>query len=185
MRIDRLQQTYDLDVRYVHFPLHPDTPADGQTLEELFADRDFDAQAAQAKMQALMQAEGLPYGQRQMTFNSRLAQELAAWAAGQPGGDAIHGALFRAYFVDGKNLAQTGVLLAAAAAAGLDPEAAAEVIRTRSHQRDVDSDWRRCRALGVTGVPTYLAGGRAVVGAQPYDALEKLVTDAGAQRRAD
>jgi len=184
-RIQRLRQAYAIDVRYVHFPLHPKTPPEGLTLEELFADRDFDAQAAQAKMQALMEAEGLPYGERRMTFNSRLAQELAVWARELPGGEAIHDVLFRAYFVEGRNIAQAGVLLAAAAEAGLDPEAAAEVINSRSRQRDVDADWRRCKALGVTGVPTYLADGRAIVGAQPYEALEKFILDAGAQPRND
>jgi len=39
----------------------------------------------------------------------------------------------------------------------------------------VDADWARSRALGVTGVPTFVMGRKAVVGAQPYEALEQLV----------
>jgi predicted DsbA family dithiol-disulfide isomerase len=37
--------------------------------------------------------------------------------------------------------------------------------------------------LGITGVPTFVADGRGVVGAQPYEALERLVVLAGATKR--
>ena len=85
----------------MHFPLHPDTPAEGRSLEDLFRGRQIDLQAAHARLQALMDAEGLPYRRRTHTYNSRLAQELAKWAETKPGGDAVHDALFKAYFVDG------------------------------------------------------------------------------------
>ena len=85
---------FELDVTYRHFPLHPDTPDDGLTLEELFAGRNMDIAAGQARMAMLMAQEGLPYGTRTMTYNSRLAQELGKWAETQPDGDKIHEALF-------------------------------------------------------------------------------------------
>jgi predicted DsbA family dithiol-disulfide isomerase len=34
-------------------------------------------------------------------------------------------------------------------------------------------------------VPTFVAAGRGVVGAQPYELLERLVVMAGAERRKD
>ena len=40
------------------------------------------------------------------------------------------------------------------------------------------------RQSGVTGVPTFAAGGYGVVGAQPYEVIEKLVTEAGAKQRS-
>jgi len=129
----------------------------------------------QAQMRARMAAEGLPYGDRKMTFNSRLAQELASWAASQPGGEAIHDALFRAYFVDGKNIGDPDVLVELAKSVGLSADEARKVIDTRSHKAAVDADWEKSREYGVTGVPTYVVGDRGVVGAQPYEALEELV----------
>ena len=63
-------------VKWVHFPLHPDTPPAGRSLVEMFAGRGYDIPKMQAQMRARMEAEGLPYGQRSMTYNSRLAQEL-------------------------------------------------------------------------------------------------------------
>ncbi|MGD8705490.1 MAG: DsbA family oxidoreductase, partial [Syntrophobacterales bacterium] len=43
-------------------------------------------------------------------------------------------------------------------------------------------DWVYSRTHGITAVPTFAADGRTVVGAQPYEVLEKLVVAAGAGR---
>ncbi len=167
-----------MQVKWVHFPLHPDTPQEGRTLADMFAGRGYDIPKMQAQMRARMEAEGLPYGNRSMTYNSRLAQELGAWADTQPGGEAIHDALFRAYFVDGRNIGDPEVLVEIAAAVGLPAGGAREVLEKRTHQAAIDADWEKSRQYGVTGVPTFVAGNQVVVGAQPYEALEDLVRQA-------
>ena len=165
-------------VKWIHFPLHPDTPQEGRSLADLFAGRGYDIPKMQAQMRARMEAEGLPYGARTMTYNSRLAQELGAWADTQPGGEAIHDALFRAYFVDAKNIGDPEVLVEIAAAVGLPADAAREVIEKRTHKGAIDADWQKSHQYGVTGVPTFVVGNRGVVGAQPYEVLEELVEQA-------
>jgi len=166
----------------VHFPLHPDTPAEGQTLEQLFAGRGFDREAAYAQMKARMDEAGLAYSARTHTYNSRLAQELGKWADTQPNGDVIHNALYKAYFVDGKNIGSPAVLLEIAEGAGLDTDQAAAVLADRTFKDAVDADWARSRQYGVTGVPTFVAGGYGVVGAQPYEVLAELMVKAGANQ---
>ena len=178
MRIERLRQAHGLRVKWVHFPLHPETPQEGRSLAELFAGRGYDIPKMQAQMRARMQAEGLPYGNRTMTYNSRLAQELAAWADTQPGGEAIHDAMFRAYFVDARNIGDPAVLVDIATSVGLPAAQARKVIEERTHRAAVDADWEKSRRYGVTGVPTFVIGGQGVVGAQPYEALEALVRQA-------
>ena len=180
MRIEKLKRNFDVDVRWVHFPLHPETPLDGQSLEQLFAGRGMDLDAMFARMKGLMEAEGLDYGQRTHTYNSRLAQELGKWAETQPGGDAIHDALNRAYFVDGKNIGDVDLLLGVIESIGLSVEEARVVLESRSFKDAIDEDWEKSRNYGVTGVPTFVAGGYGVVGAQQYEALEQLLTQAGA-----
>ena len=164
-------------VKWIHFPLHPDTPQEGRSLADLFAGRNYDVPKMQAQMRARMQAEGLPYGTRTMTYNSRLAQELGAWADTQPGGEAIHDTLFRAYFVDAKNIGDPGVLIGIAKSVGLPEAGAREVIEQRTFKARIDADWAKSRQYGVTGVPTFVIGNRGVVGAQPYEVLEELVQE--------
>jgi len=165
-------------VQWVHFPLHPDTPQEGRSLEELFRGRGYDVPKMQAQMRARMAAEGLAYGERKMTYNSRLAQELGKWADTQPGGEAIHDALFKAYFVEGRNIGDPDVLVDVARSIGLDPLQAKDVIEKRTHKAAIDADWEKSRRYGVTGVPTFVAGSQGVVGAQPYETLEQLVREA-------
>ena len=178
MRIERLKTEHNVTVAWVHFPLHPDTPAEGRSLADLFAGRNVDRQAMHAQMKARMDAEGLPYGERTMTYNSRLAQELGKWADTQPGGEALHDALFRAYFVDARDISQPAVLLEIVEGMGLPAAGAREVLEKRTFSAAVDADWELSRRYGVTGVPTFVVGRNGVVGAQPYQALEALVRKA-------
>jgi predicted DsbA family dithiol-disulfide isomerase len=127
------------------------------------------------QMKARMTAEGLPYGERTMTYNSRLAQELGKWADTQPGGDAFHDALFRAYFVEARDISRPAVLLDVVEQTGLPVDDAREVLERRTFKDAVDADWALSREYGISGVPTFVAGGYGVVGAQPYEALEALV----------
>jgi predicted DsbA family dithiol-disulfide isomerase len=131
-----------------------------------------------------MDAEGLPYGRRTHTYNSRLAQELGKWADTQPGGEAIHDALYRAYFVHARNIGDPEVLVDIAQSVGLPAEEARAVLTERRFKNAVDADWARSREWGVTGVPTFVAGRYGVVGAQPYEVLEQLLEKAGARRRS-
>jgi predicted DsbA family dithiol-disulfide isomerase len=178
VRIERLRREHGVKVEWVHFPLHPDTPLEGRALASLFAGRNVDVRAMHEQMKARMAAEGLPYGERTMTYNSRLAQELGKWADTQPGGEAMHDALFRAYFVEARDISRPAVLLDVAERVGLPAASAREVLERRTFKDAVDADWALSRRYGITGVPTFVAGPYGVVGAQPYEALEELVRKA-------
>jgi len=182
VRIEKLRAEHDVKVEWVHFPLHPDTPPQGRSLADLFAGRNMDRKAMHEQMKARMDAEGLPYGERTMTYNSRLAQELGKWADTQPGGEALHDALFRAYFVEARDISQPAVLLEIAEQVGLSAPGAREVLEKRTFKEAVDRDWELSRRYGVTGVPTFVAGDRGVVGAQPYEVLERLVRQAASEQ---
>jgi predicted DsbA family dithiol-disulfide isomerase len=185
VRIEKLKAEHNVKVEWVHFPLHPETPAEGRALSDLFAGRNVDRKAMHAQMKARMDAEGLPYGERTMTYNSRLAQELGKWADTQPGGEALHDALFRAYFVEARDISQPVVLLDIAQKVGLSVDDAREVLEKRTFKDAVDADWALARQYGITGVPTFVAGRFGVVGAQPYEALEQLVQKATPPRDAE
>ena len=185
MRIEKLRKNYNIELEWVHFPLHPETPAEGIPLEKLFSGSNANERAErQKRMKGLMDAEGLPYGERTHTYNSRLAQELGKWAESQPGGAMpLHDALFKAYFVNGRNIGELDTLVEIATSVGLPADDARKVLEARAMSKAIDADWSNSRRMGVTGVPTFAAGGYGVVGAQPYEVLEQLMQEVGAERR--
>ncbi len=135
-----------------------------------------------------MDAEGLPFDDsRHMTFNSRLAQELAKWGESKPESEslseALNMALYQVYFVDGRNVAEPAVLLDVVEQVGLPVDEAREVLEGRAMRSAVDADWEYARNIGVTAVPTFAVGLSGVVGAQPYEQLARLLEHAGARRR--
>ncbi len=176
MGIERLQAEHGVAVRWRGFPLHPEIPDEGIPLERLF-DADSDQVSAMvARLKQVAAKLDLPFGDRTMTFNSRLAQELAKWAESQGRGEAFHWAAFRAYFADGRNLADRQVLRDLAREAGLDPGEAETVIRERRFRPNVDRDWTLAAEMGVTVIPTFIYRKNRITGAQTYEAMEELVT---------
>jgi len=176
-RVEKLRRNFEIEVLWVFFPLHPATPAEGLSLKDLFAGRAVDLEAVHARLKNLMGDEGLQFNQRTHTYNSRLAQELAT------GFDSVRDALYRAYFEEGKNIGDVEVLIGVAQSAGIPAEAARRILSERTFKEAVDADWEKARRYGITGVPSFVAGGQKLVGAQPYDVLEKFLITAGAQPR--
>jgi len=170
-----LRKNYEIEIGWTAFPLHPDTPEEGLTLEELFEGRSIDIDQMMTRLKQVADEEGLPLGERKKTYNSRLAQELGKWAESQGRGDEFHRALFRAYFVDGKNIGKIPVLIDLAESMELSRKGAQEVLETRAFKEAVDLDWSRSREKGVTAVPSFMLNQQAVVGAQPYEVLERFM----------
>ena len=183
MRTDRLRAEYQIEFRYTLFPLHPDTPDEGLSLEQLFAGRSFDIDAMQARLATLMAEEGLPFSQRTMTYNSRLAQELAKWAETQSGGAGIHDALYRAYFVDGLNIALIDNLMTVVRQLGLPEDEARDVLAVAAIPGGSRCGLAAVQEVGCHRRTDIRRRQQGVVGAQPYEVLERLIVAGGAVKR--
>lgn len=175
MRTDRLQREFGIKLRWSVFPLHPETPEEGRDLVDLFSGRDVDLRAMQERLLTIAAAEGLPLAERTRTFNSRRAQELGKWAEQQGREEQFHQAVYRAYFVEGRNIALVDELLRITAAIGLPVSEARDVLMTRSFAAAVDADWQRAGQLRINAVPTHLCGGRRLTGFGSYDDFLQLV----------
>ena len=76
---------------------------------------------------------------RTHTYNSRLAQKLRKWADAQLGVEAVHGALYRAYFIDNIDVGDVEEMLLILA--DLDVEGASHVLESHSFSDAVEGDW--------------------------------------------
>ena len=188
-RLDRAIAEQDVEVVLLPFPLSPDTPADGRAVRAYFAARGMDIDAMRGRLAPLLEAEGLPWSSPDAelySYNTARAQELAIWAARHAPDKlhTLHRVLFRFVQVENRNVWSLDVLRAAATEVGLDADAAIAAISAGTHTAEVQAWWAKARELRVTGVPTFIAGGRGVSGAQPAETLAQLVASARAEVQA-
>lgn len=143
-----------------------------------------DIPAMMQDLKRRMDAEGLPFDEgRYMTFNSRLAQELAKWGEEKPESELLNTAIYQAYFVDKRNIGQTEVLMDVVEQMDLSVNEARVVVEQRVMSPAVDADWQYAGSIGVTGVPTFAVGLTGTVGAQPYEHLAQFLEHVGASKR--
>ena len=178
-RIKKIKKRFKIDIQLIHFPLHPETPTEGKTLIELFGSTQDDIDQKNERMKVLMINEGLSYNDRTHTYNSRLAQEIGAWAETVQNNTSIHDNFFEAYFVNGLNVGLEEVILDVVSKSNLDVDEAKLVIKNRTFKSNIDEDWEKSRKYGVTGVPTFVYSGQSLVGAQPYENLEQFLNHFG------
>jgi predicted DsbA family dithiol-disulfide isomerase len=126
---------------------------------------------------------GLPFGKREKTYNSRLAQELGKLAEKEGKGDDFHNAVFRAYFADGLNIGLARVLVELGSSVGLSKEQIQDALERRIFKEAVDKDWTRSYQAGVTAVPTFMMNGMSFAGAQPYEKLAGMMDANDVKRR--
>jgi predicted DsbA family dithiol-disulfide isomerase len=106
--------------------------------------------------------------------NTLDAHRLIRWAAEPALQDQIVEALFRAYFIDGRDIGNREVLADIAASAGMDRQAIAARLADDEDRAEVQADISSAQRIGVTGVPTYIVSNRyGLVGAQPPEELAR------------
>ncbi len=129
----------------------------------------------QTRLSDLAAKEGLPMSLRIRSFNTRNAQELGKWAETRGRGEAFRRAVYRAYFVEERNIARIDNLVRIAEDAGLPGYEARTIIVKHAFKAAVNDDWERARTLGVVAVPTHICDGEKLVGFHPYEDFVRLV----------
>ncbi|MFZ5815772.1 MAG: DsbA family oxidoreductase, partial [Bacillota bacterium] len=128
-----------MEVTWLPFELHPETPEGSIPLTEYF--RHFSpAQMEQmhAGLKARAEELGLPFNPPPILANTRKALALAEYARDQGRLEDLHLPLFQAFFVEGQNLADEAVLREAAARAGLDPDAALAAVKEGRYEQRLE-----------------------------------------------
>ncbi len=89
--------------------------------------------------------------------------------------------MFRAYFVEGRDVGERAVLLDVASASGLDAEIVDKLLAEGADVDAVRREIAEAQAIGVTGVPFYIfAGSVGVPGAQDVPILRQAMNQARA-----
>ena len=170
----------DVELVFRPFQLDPTAPP-GSTMPvmEAYARKFGGEERAQeiiAHVTEVAAADGLDFHlERAQRANTRDAHRLLALAE-RTHGPAVQGALkealLRAYFVDGRNVADHDTLVDVAVGVGIDGGRAASMLASEEGSHELKAELDEARELGVTAVPTFVFGGRwAVPGAQDPEML--------------
>jgi predicted DsbA family dithiol-disulfide isomerase len=170
-------------LRWRAFLLHPDIPPQGLALARMLAGMPVDIKAIAAKYAALAAELGLPFVARDMVYNSRPAHEIGYWAAARQKAEAWHTAVFQAYYARGRNISAPEELADMAVSIGLPRDAAIEVLAKGNYAGQVDQDLALAAQANIIAAPTFIIGDARLVGAQPYEKLQRFVEANGAVKR--
>jgi predicted DsbA family dithiol-disulfide isomerase len=180
-------------VRWRPYQLDPTLPPEGKERRAYMlakfgsSDR---IEQAHARLAAMGAEEGIAFAFDRIAIspNTLDAHRLIRWA-GAGSDPALQGAvvdaLFRAYFVEGRNIGDRAVLADIAGACGLDAAEIAARLATDEDRAAVEAEVAEAQAIGVTGVPTFILAGRyALVGAQPAEEIARALAQIAAQAPA-
>jgi predicted DsbA family dithiol-disulfide isomerase len=173
------------------FQLNPDMPAGGMDrrayMEAKFGGRDGAVRAYTPVLQAAEKAgltinfEGIA-----RTPSTLDAHRLIHWAGLEGRQTAVVSALFRAYFVEGRDIGDAATLADIAGAIGLDRAMTERLLASEADAEDVRARDAHARDRGVTGVPTFvIANQHVVVGAQPTELWLQVIDELSAQIAPD
>lgn len=116
--------------------------------------------------------------------NTLDAHRLIRWAGIEGVEDAVVERLFALYFTEGADIGDPAVLAAAAADAGMDAAVVRRLLATDADRAETAADAESARAMGVTGVPCFVLGGRyAVEGAQEAAVLANAIVEVARELR--
>lgn len=183
-RIKKLMAEYPVRFRWRFYPLNPDVPDDGVLLKNVIDAPPEKIREMNEKLSRIAAEAGLSFCGPEKIYNTRLAQEVGAWADTLGKGMEFHHAAYGTYFGEGKNLFDKKVLMEVVASVGLSPDEAMGCLEKRSFKSAVDVDWAFSKQMNIVMIPTYMLNGNRLVGIQSYVKLSRFLENNGVEKRS-
>ncbi|SDI03128.1 DsbA family oxidoreductase [Lutimaribacter saemankumensis] len=189
-RLDRaLEQRPDhpFTIEWHPFQLNPDMPREGMDrrayLEAKFGGKDG---AVRAYMPVVEHAEQaglkIDFEAIQRTPNTLDAHRLIHWAGIEGRQTFVVSALFRAYFIEGRDIGDHEVLADIADSAEMDAGVIQRLLASDADVQNIRDRDAAAREMGINSVPTFIVNRQhAVPGAQPTELWLKVMDEISEQ----
>jgi predicted DsbA family dithiol-disulfide isomerase len=116
--------------------------------------------------------------------HSHLAFESYQYAREHGRGNEYNHRVLEAFFVEGRDIGDIGVLTTLAGEVGLDEREFGEALRTRKYREAHRRALRHAyQEAGVTGVPMFVIGNQVLTGLQDRETLEAVIEQEAAAGR--
>jgi predicted DsbA family dithiol-disulfide isomerase len=124
----------------------------------------------------MIEAAGLEYRPPDRMPNTLHALQVTELARDNELHDPVHARLMHAYWSEGADLGDDGVLLELVAEEGVDRAEAQAVIAEGRYRDRIVASTREANRHGINAIPAFVLGGRLLVlGAQPVETFEQAV----------
>jgi predicted DsbA family dithiol-disulfide isomerase len=183
-RLERALAGFEADEVRIHwhpFQLNPGMPPEGVDRSEYVAAKFGGTEAARAVYDRVREAgaeEGIAFAFERMprTPNTFASHRVVHFASREGLQNEAVEDLFRAAFVNGRDIGDRETLLDIGAECGIEPIALAEHLASAEGVDELRAQEERSRRMGVTGVPFFIIGGRyGVSGAQDPAVLRSVI----------
>jgi predicted DsbA family dithiol-disulfide isomerase len=178
----RLGDDVVAEMHFQPFELNPKMGPDGQDIAEHVAQKYGSSPAQFAQNQEMIRARGADLGfafemkKRGRIYNTFDAHRLLHWAEGEGKQRALKNALFTAYFTDGRDPSDHGVLADVAESVGLDVERARQILASDEYAADVRAREQFYLRHGINAVPSVIINDRHLIqGGQPAEIFEQTL----------
>ena len=175
-RIKKLKEEFNFDVEWRSFELHPETPKSGVLIDSLPFAKEY-LEMVMINVKRLADEVGIKFTFSGKLPNSRLALYFSEFARKEGKFNEFHELLFDTYWKDGKDIGDLPLLLDLAESIGLDKNKLQDYIESDEPQKVLKKTNLGLGNVRITGVPTFIIGDRVVVGAQPYEVFQKVITE--------
>jgi len=172
----------DAELRFQPFELNPDMGPAGESVDaHLTRKVGMSADQLAGSREMLREraaALGFQFNQssRSRMYNTFDAHRLLHWAGTLGRQRELKRALFKANFTDDANVSDREVLVGLAATAGLDADAAREVLASGRYAGEVREAEKLWISRGIQGVPGIVINGKWLIsGGQPPEAFEQAL----------
>ena len=180
--MSQFEHKNEVEIEWKSYLLNPDQQSNtGQSLYEYLAEaKGWTMEyTMQVNEQVLAMAEevGLHYNMdKAVIANTSDAHRLIQHAKTLGKGDDIEEALFKAYFVDGRNLADHKALTQIAVDCGIEEASAAAALNNLEYSEAVQRDIYEGVQIGVRGVPFFVFDNKyGISGAQPLEVFTRTL----------
>lgn len=172
---DRLEKDFDVEIEWNGYEIHPGMPPEGESFEEL-GYRKEDIEFIGGQVRKLAEEYGAKINIPDFGANSQKAIMMTEYARKTGKMGDFQKLVYEAYWLQGKNISDLGLLYRLAREAGIGEEDLKEYME-RESDKEYEKIIQKAESADIIEVPTFFIRGKIIKGVKPYEDFKKILQE--------
>lgn len=181
--LKRLENKIEAHISYLPFELNPEMPEEGESIASFFKCRQGWTPVAlhdyQKSLVKTAESAGviIDFSKRTHYYNSHNAHKLMHWAEQFNKQTAVNESLIEAYFKQGLDISNTGVLLDIAEQLGMDRMLTQSALSSTQLVQALEEKFERQKTFKLSSIPAFILNGDILIsGSNSVEFFEKTLS---------